>query len=207
MVLREDPEAFRLLKEIVVMGGAIEERGNVTATAEFNIFADPRAAREVIHSGIEITLVGLDVTHRVEFTRDRLDSLLGDRTDPRARFVRCLCDQLFSFYRPRLGREVFFPHDPLAVAVALDRSLVETRAMRVDVETAGELTRGMVVVERRPWIQEPANVHVCVKVDAPRFLELFCRRTISPGPSGATTPTRAGNRPPPIAFPLRPSDT
>jgi purine nucleosidase len=109
--LREDPEGFHLLKEIVIMGGAVEERGNVTTNAEFNLFADPQAARETLHSGIPITLVGLDVTHRVEFTRDRLDQLLGDRSDLRARFLRCLLDRMFSFYRPLLGRE-FLPPRP-----------------------------------------------------------------------------------------------
>ncbi len=176
--LREDPEGFRFLRNIVTMGGAVWERGNVTATAEFNIYADPEAAREIVQSGIPLTLVGLDVTHKVEFTRARLEVLLGSRSDLRARFLRCICDRMFSFYLPRVGRDIFYLHDPLAVAVALDRSLVETRAMSVDIETQGELTRGMVVPERRPWVQRPANVDVCVNVDAERFLDLFCELVI-----------------------------
>jgi purine nucleosidase len=178
VALREDPKGLRCLKEIVIMGGAVWERGNVTATAEFNIFADPEAAREVVHSGIPVTLVGLDVTHKVEFTRERLELLLGDRSDVRARFLRCICEQMFSYYQARVGREGFCLHDPLAVGVALDRSLVETRRMSVDIETKGELTRGMVVAERRPWVKEAANVDVCVSVDAERFVQLFCERVI-----------------------------
>lgn len=193
VALREDPDGFRSLKQIVTMGGAIREHGNVSATAEFNLFADPDAAREVVHGGIPLTFVGLDVTHKVEFSRERLELLLGSRSDLRARFLRCVCDRMFSFYRPRLGRDIFFLHDPLAVGVALDRSLVETQPMSVDIETKGELTRGMVVADRRPWIRSAPNVHVCVSVDAERFLDLFCRRVIDFQPArSAASFTGAG---------------
>jgi inosine-uridine nucleoside N-ribohydrolase len=181
VALREDPEGFRLLKQIVTMGGAVRERGNVTATAEFNFFADPRAAREIVHSGVPLKLVSLDATHQVVFQRDRLDRELGNRFDMRARFLRCICEQMFSFYAARLGEDIFYLHDPLAVAVALDDSLAEMQPMSIDIETRGELTRGMVVLDRRPWIQKDANVQVCVNVDAHRFLELFCERVIRAG--------------------------
>jgi len=186
LALREDPAGFGSLRRIVTMGGAVWERGNVTATAEFNFFADPDAAREIVHSGVPLTLVSLDVTHKVVFTRERLELVLGSRSDLRARFLRCICDRMFSFYRPRLGRDLFFLHDPLAVGVALDRSLVETQPMNVDIETKGELTRGMVVAERRPWVQAAANVDVCVSVDAERFLDLFCERVFVSEPVQAS---------------------
>jgi purine nucleosidase len=181
VALREDPEGFRLLKRIVTMGGAVRERGNVTATAEFNFFADPRAAREIVHSGVPLKLVSLDATHQVAFTRERLDRELGNRFDMRARFLRCICEQMFSFYAPLLGQDIFYLHDPLAAAVALDPSLAETQPMSIDIETKGELTRGMVVLDRRPWIQKEVNAHVCVNVDAGRFLDVFCERAIRAG--------------------------
>ena len=178
VALREDPEGFRLLKQIVTMGGAVRERGNVTATAEFNFFSDPRAAREIVNSGVPLTLVSLDATHQVVFTRERLDRELGNRFDMRARFLRCICEQMFSFYAPLLGEDIFFLHDPLAIAVALDPSLAQTQPMTIDIETKGELTRGMVVQDRRPWIKKDANVQVCVNADAERFVNLFCQRAI-----------------------------
>jgi len=79
LAVREDPEGFRLLKDMVVMGGAISEPGNITAVAEFNIYADPQAAREVLRSAIHPLLVGLDVTRKATLTRQRLDAELGDR--------------------------------------------------------------------------------------------------------------------------------
>jgi len=177
--LREDPGGFYMLRQIVIMGGTIWEPGNITPVAEFNLFADPEAAREVLRCGVPLVLVGLDVTRKVVLTRERLDRLLGARSDRRARFLRCVCHQLFSFYRTALGADICFLHDPLAVGVALDRSLVETRPMHVDIETSGELTRGMLVAERRQWARKATNVEVCVEVDSERFLANFCERVIA----------------------------
>ncbi|MBV9764963.1 MAG: nucleoside hydrolase, partial [Acidobacteriaceae bacterium] len=173
LALRDDPAGFRALARIVMMGGAVFEPGNVTSTAEFNVYADPEAAKEVISSGVTLTMVGLDVTRRVSLTREVLEGELGGRRDARAEFLRCVARQGFSFYKNISGWEGFYLHDPLAAAVALDRSLVQCRRMKVDIETTGELTRGMTVAERRPWIQGGENAEVCVEVDAAKFLGLF----------------------------------
>ena len=184
---REDAEGFGMLKELVIMGGTIWEPGNITPVAEFNFFAAPEAAREVIRCGVPSVLVGLDVTRHAVLKRDRLDQLLAARSDRRARFLDCICSHLFAFYRSRLGREMCYLHDPLAVGVALDRSLAETRPMSIDIETSGELTRGMVVAERRSWAHQPANVDVCITVDTERFLAEFCDRVLAAGRTMATT--------------------
>jgi inosine-uridine nucleoside N-ribohydrolase len=139
LAARQDPPVFRMLREIVVMGGTIHEPGNVSPHAEFNLFVDPEAARD----------------------------------DPRARFLRAIRGQEFAFFERAAGIAGCYLHDPLAVAVALDRSLVETRAMKIDIETAGELTSGMVAAERREWMKGGENADVCVRVDAGRFLENF----------------------------------
>ena len=181
LAAREDPEGFRMLKELVLMGGAVWEPGNVTSTAEFNIFADPEAAHEVVHSGIPTLLVGLDVTRKVVLTRERLEGALGNRSDLRARFLRHICAHMFSFYRSVLGTEMFYLHDPLAVGAALDRSFVAAVPLAVDVEASGDLTRGMVVAERRAWVRKPANVEVSTSVEAGRFLDTFCDLVLSTG--------------------------
>ncbi len=177
--LREDPDGFRLLQRIVMMAGAVWEPGNITAAAEFNVYADPQAAREVLQCGLPVVMVGLDVTRKVSVTRELLERQLHLCEDERANFLRCIAEQGFSFYRQSSGWEGFHLHDPLAAAVALDSSLVEMRRMRVDVETAGELTRGMLVAERRPWMKGGENVDYCVNVDADRFLEMFCNRVFA----------------------------
>jgi purine nucleosidase len=179
LALREDADGFRLLKDIVMMSGAIFEPGNITAAAEFNMYADPEAAREVIRCGVPVLLVGLDVTRKVSVTRQLLEDQLGGRNDVRAQFLRCVAAQGFSFYKNTSGWEGFHLHDPLAAAVALDRSLVKMQRMNIDVETSGELTRGMTVAERRPWIKGKKDTEVCVSVEEKRFLELFCQRVFS----------------------------
>src|SRR6185437_7858918 len=131
--------------------------GNITAVAEFNVFADAPAAREVLRSGVKPLLIGLDVTRKATLTRQRLESDLADRSDRRADFLRCICEQMFSFYRGIRGQDFLCLHDPLAVAAALDRSLVETSDLSLDVETCGQLTRGMIVAERRPWKKPVPN--------------------------------------------------
>ena len=178
LALRRDPVGFRVLRNIVMMGGAVSEPGNITATAEFNVYADPEAAREVIDCGVPVTMVGLDVTERASITRKFLDHRLRARDDPWARLVRCLVEQGFSFYQNSRGWDGMFLHDPLAAAVALDKSLVQVRPMRVDIEVNGELTRGMVVAERRPGVKGGENTEVCVDVDVARFLELFTERVL-----------------------------
>ncbi len=178
LAFQKDPESFRQLREIVMMAGAISVPGNTTAVAEFNIYADPEAARTVLRSGVPVTMVGLDVTRQVALTREILDAALVGRHDTCAEFLRCLLTQGFSFYKQNAGWEGMYLHDPLAAAVLLDSSLVGTRRMQVDIETTGELTRGMLVADRRPWKTGIENANVCESVDSAHFLALFCARVL-----------------------------
>jgi purine nucleosidase len=173
-----DPESFRMLNQIVAMGGAICEPGNTTATAEFNVYADPEAAQSVIASGVPLLLVPLDATHKVCLTRGLLKQRMAGQNNRRAQFLRCIAEQGFSFFEKATGWDGMYLHDPLAAAVALDRSLVETRRMKLDIETTGELTRGMTVAERRTWKKGGENAEICVNVDSARFLELFVDRVL-----------------------------
>lgn len=175
---RGNPEGFRLLKDIVVMGGAVSAPGNVTAAAEFNIYADPEAAREVLRSGVPVTIAGLNVTMQVGITRERLEQELGERDDERAGFLRCICGQIFSFYRAHTSEDICYLHDPLAVGAALDPAFVRTRRLPVDVETKGELTRGMTVADLRRGAKTKGTVDVCVEADAEAFIDEFCRRVL-----------------------------
>lgn len=180
LALERDPQAFQALKRVVMMAGAVWEPGNVTAAAEFNVYADPQAARAVVHSGIPLTMVGLDVTRKVSITRALLEDWLQARQDPRAAFLRCIAEQGFLFFKKTSGWEGLYLHDPLAAAVALDASFIETQRMRLDVETAGDLTRGMTVAERRPWVKGSENVDYSIAVDAGQFLNSFRERAILP---------------------------
>ena len=174
--LEADKEALRRVREIIVMGGAITVPGNVGPAAEFNIFVDPPAARAVMQSGLPITLVPLDVTERVFLSYAEIEALSRSMVEPVASF---LCDATGIICRhtdDTRGTAGLFLHDPLAVGVAVDRTLVRTTRMHVDVETEGALTEGMAVADLRqfkPHLKHTPNSDVALDVDGPRFLNLF----------------------------------
>jgi purine nucleosidase len=191
-----DRELPRLLRRLVIMGGSFDHSGNTTPTAEFNVLVDPEAAKIVLDAFSEAgaprpLLCGLNVTEQAEFRPEhlrRLAQLAGstpeesagphDPAGTRSRasnpVVRCVSDALrFSMETHlRFGQGyVAHLHDPLALALALDGSLGETRAGTVDVELAGSLTRGMTVVDWHGLWERAPNADVAVQIDAGRFLD------------------------------------
>ena len=158
---------------IVWMGGAIAE-GNITPAAEFNAFVDPEAAAAVFASGVPLTMIGLDVTHRALFTREHADRL---RTAGRVgRVVAELSDFFQLFHERRYGMKGSPVHDAMAVAAVIDPTLVGTLPCYVGVETASQLCDGRTVVDRWHVTGEPSNADVGIDVDAERFLELLVDR-------------------------------
>jgi purine nucleosidase len=176
LVLARDPEWPRRVKRFVVMGGAYACSGNVTAAAEFNIWHDPEAARIVARAfsaedSAPAILVGLDVTRRALLTQADLDAL-GARCAALPKgpalttFLTDAAAHYFDLMAARGKPRALVMHDPLAVAVALDPTLVTTHAVPVDVETRGELTRGLTLADFRG---EPGRIGVAMQVDAARF--------------------------------------
>jgi inosine-uridine nucleoside N-ribohydrolase len=160
-------------ERIVLMGGAIAE-GNVTPAAEFNIWADPEAAARVFTSGIDVTMVGLDVTHQALVTHAHAEELRG------AGRVGAVIAELLEFYGVFHGEVYGFDgspvHDAVAVAHVIDPTLLETRHVNIQVDCQSELCRGRTVVDvwRRTGL-EP-NAQVAVGIDAERFLALLHQR-------------------------------
>lgn len=176
LALRRNRGRVARAARIVVMGGAVAVPGNVTAAAEFNMHVDPEAAAEVFASGLPIELVSLDVTRRVVLTRANLRAALARQGGALARFVEDFTAHGFDFETQR-GDGGMALHDPLAVGVAVDPSLVTLDPLHVAVECEGRLTRGMTVADRRPHRPGPApTCRVALEVDAPRFLRLFLER-------------------------------
>ena len=181
-VMRE-PELPRLVKRFVIMGGAYSVHGNVTPSAEFNIWHDPEAARIVFRTfggpgGAPVVAVGLDVTRKATIDGADLAALAARiGQTPRALALTRFLEDAARFYFERMerqtGRRCLIMHDPLAVAVALDPALVETRRAAVDVETAGRLATGATVVDWEGRWGRLANAEVAVAVDAERFRAKF----------------------------------
>jgi inosine-uridine nucleoside N-ribohydrolase len=173
LLLARYPEVESKLERIVLMGGAIGE-GNVTPAAEFNIWVDPEAAQRVFSSGLDVTMVGLDVTHRALMRQQHVDRLAA--AGRAGRLVADLHGFFARFHRDRYGWDGAPVHDPLALAHVIDPTLLETKHCGVLVDTGPEPSRGRTHVDlwgRAGW--EP-NCHVAVEVDATRFLELLVAR-------------------------------
>ena len=200
VALEREPALPKLLRSWVLMGGAYRSPGNTAPTTEWNMHVDPEAAQACLAawataaaSGVARPLaMGLDVTERAKLTPEHMTALArraGSEPRPGADethgsvasnpVVRFLADALrfyMEFHSRYDGFYGAFVHDPFAVAVALDRSLVRTEALTVDIELAGTLTTGETVTDwRRVW-GRPPNVDVAVDGDADRFLERFVER-------------------------------
>ena len=177
--IRKDPAAMAQVKELIVMGGSLNGQGNVTPVAEFNFYADPEAAQVVVQSGVNLTVVGLDVTHRAVLLRNAFDERARAGSGGYTRFLRDVTAKWFEFAEGR-ALDGAYLHDPLAVGVAIDPSFVETAAFAADVETSGELTQGMVVTDRRgvPGVEEGSPIRGCVEVDSERFVGFFLSRVV-----------------------------
>jgi inosine-uridine nucleoside N-ribohydrolase len=160
-------------ERIVLMGGAIAE-GNVTPAAEFNVWADPEAAKRVFASGLEVTMVGLDVTHQALVRTEHKERL---RAAGRVgRTVAELLDFYDRFHREVYGFDGSPIHDAVALAYAFRPELLETRELNVEVDCESELCRGRTVVDVWRRTGREANAKVAVGIDAAAFVELLVDR-------------------------------
>jgi Inosine-uridine nucleoside N-ribohydrolase len=165
-------------ERIVLMGGAIGE-GNTTPAAEFNIWHDPEAAPRGFASGLDVTMVGLDVTHQAIVTPEVQEELRG--SGRAGRFVAELVDFYSRFHierYPELGGSPM--HDPVALAYALRPDLLEVRPARIEVDCSWGLGRGRTNVDFRGRAGEP-NANVAVAIDSPGFLRFLSERIASLG--------------------------
>jgi inosine-uridine nucleoside N-ribohydrolase len=173
LLLARYPGIESRLERVVLMGGSIGE-GNVTPAAEFNIWADPEAAHRVFATDVDVTMVGLDVTHKALLTPDHLE-VLEVAGEP-GKLVADLYRFFLSIHGDRYGWVGAPVHDAVAVAHVIDGSLLQTTRCGVMIDTGGELSRGRTNVDvRRQTDWRPLH-HVAVDIDAERFLALLVDR-------------------------------
>jgi inosine-uridine nucleoside N-ribohydrolase len=171
LLLARYPEARP--ERLAIMGGSIG-LGNVTPAAEFNIWADPEAAARVFGAGLDLTMIGLDVTHQallMDADAERLRA--SGRT---GRMVAELYDFFHRFHRDTYGFGGSPIHDAVAVAHVFRPELVQTEHRHVGIETASELNRGRTVVDLWRRTGDAANAHVGVGIDTRAFVELLLER-------------------------------
>jgi purine nucleosidase len=175
MALVKAPKVTAKIGELVIMGGACFELGNVTPAAEFNIHVDPHAAAIVLDSGIPITMMPLDVTHQLLTTPSRFAALraLDNRCG------RAVAALLASFERRRrfkFGARATALHDPSVIAYLLNPTLFQGREVNVAIETESPLTIGMTVVDWWGVTGRKVNARVMNAVDARGFYDLTTER-------------------------------
>jgi len=174
MAIRREPKIAEAVKELVIMGGAILEGGNITPLAEFNIFVDPHAAHIVFHAGIPITLIPLDVTHKCLLKQEHVERLMKVKS-PIARFIKEAIEvySIFSFER---GFDGVALHDPLTLATVIAPELLTLQEYYVDVDISGGVSMGKTFADVYNVTKKPANMKVAMSVRGEDFIELFLQR-------------------------------
>ena len=170
------PELPSLLKRIVVVGGSMVEPGNAEAVSEFHFFCDPKAARQVLRCKGAITLIPLDMMRKVLFAPT---DLLGGESElsPVYPFLRQIIPFGIAATSHLYGIEGFHLKDVLGIVAVAMPEAAHTKHMHVDVETQGELTRGMSVFDRRTWKTIVPNVEVMVEIET-KDVRDYIRRVI-----------------------------
>jgi len=182
-LLTGSPESAKMIKELAIMGGAYGvteyDAGNVTPVAEFNIYADPEAAKIVFESEIPLQAVGLDVTMdpKNQLTLKNYTNIKKNKGRVTTFAAKILNKNIHK-------HRIFALHDPMTVATKIKPSLFEYDRYKVQVETRGEITAGMAVADRRAWLPEVKTpgkkMMICKNVDSRGFKRLFLDRLTSP---------------------------
>lgn len=173
-VLKRDPSVAELIGDLVICGGTLHAAGNASATADFNFYCDPAAARHVIREPLTKTIVPLETTGQVLLGFDALDHL-PDEASRAGRLARGMLAHAFRAQRQILGSEGIHLHDVVALVAVTNPELFERASVAVDVEVAGELTAGMLVVDRRQIRRDRPNADVLSGCDAAAVQDCILR--------------------------------
>ncbi|MFD2467808.1 nucleoside hydrolase [Amycolatopsis silviterrae] len=167
MLLEQRPDFREKITEIIWMGGSTG-RGNVGAYAEFNAWADPEAADLVVKAGLPFTMVGLNISHQALITEEVIRSIgaIGNETSAfGVELLRFFC----AAYDAAEGMPEGPLHDPITVAIAIDRSVATVQRSHLDVETKGEFTSGATAVDLHDMLGKEPNADIAITLDVPKF--------------------------------------
>jgi purine nucleosidase len=175
LALVKEPRIATRIKRIVAMGGGFFEGGNVTPTAEFNIYVDPQAARLVFDSGVPITLIPLDCTHKALTTKARVQKFreMNNHAGPA---TAQLVDFFERFDEQKYGTDGGPLHDPCVIAWLLHPELFTSRDVNVSIECESELTMGMTVIDWWRVTDRKFNATVCGSINSDGFFDLLTKR-------------------------------
>ncbi|MEM9644893.1 MAG: nucleoside hydrolase [Planctomycetota bacterium] len=163
-MIQRDPAAVAMIDKVIVSGGAISAPGNASCCAEFNMFFDPPAAKEVFASATTKSLVPLDVTGNFTFGVELLERL-PDRNSRAGKLLHHVLTFAFRMSHNRLGREMLPLYDPTTMLSLFEPELFTWEPMAGDVETQGKLTRGMTVFDLRLRPEWSTNLEVATNIN------------------------------------------
>jgi pyrimidine-specific ribonucleoside hydrolase len=174
-----DPSIPKRVGGLVIMGGAYNllpyGYGNASPVSEFNIWYDPEAAKIVFNSKIPLVCAGLDVTTFPEYRMSvKMFNKIKSKNTKYSKLIVGLCTNIIDKFNG------FSLHDPMAIAYVIDPSIFKTKFYKVDIETKGELTSGMTVVERRIFqnLKDEIKAEIILEVNAKKFHNLIVKRVV-----------------------------
>jgi purine nucleosidase len=176
LAIRREPRLVERVRDVIIMGGAIDVPGNTTPLAEFNIYVDPHAAHIVFHSGLPMTLLPWDITSKVLMTQEHVDTLL-EVPSPVTRLIADATSFYIDFHREYFGFDGCSINDPCAVALVFQPGLAETEQVYIDVEIASERSMAKTIADTNKVWAQPPNMRLVRHFDSDAFMALFIERT------------------------------
>ena len=175
LALKLEPKIAPRIKQIVLMGGGYFAQGNITPSAEFNIFADPEAAKIVFNCGAPIIMMPLDVTHQILTTKARVEKIQAVGNTASLSLAKML--GFYSRYNSKkYGNDGAPLHDPTTIAWLLKPELFNGKHCNVEIETESKITRGATVIDWWEVTGRPKNAYVVNEVNSDGFFELLTNR-------------------------------
>ena len=175
LAIRKEPRIVQNVKEVFIMGGAIQHTGNTTALAEYNTFVDPHAAHIVFHSGMPMTLTPLDVTYQCIFTPDDLKRLLKIDS-PVTKYIADSTRYYMEFHDEYQSIEGCVINDPMTLALTFMPEICDYQTLVVDVDISTGVGLGNTFADFYNYEKKPANMKVAMGVRPRMFMELFLER-------------------------------
>ena len=177
-VLTKNPRVKESIEEIILMGGGFFEGGNITPAAEFNIYVDPEAAKIVLESGVKITMLPLDVTHKTLVKRDFLDRLRSSGKNSASQAAKLL-DFFERYDVEKYGSQGGPLHDPNVIVYLLHPEIYNGKLVNVEIEVSSELTRGMTVVDWWHVTNRKPNVYYVNEVREDKYFETVLNKVLN----------------------------
>jgi purine nucleosidase len=178
LALLKEPSLRKKIKNVVSMAGTIHYPGNATPSSEYNVFCDPESFDILLRSGIDLTIVPLDVTYQCLFTKDHVARLKGARTDI-AEFIDRSTAFYMEFHAEYQGIQGCAINDPLAAAILVNPELVTFRDYYLDIELHGDFTTAKISADHFKATGNPPNAKVAMEVDVEAFMDFFIERVKS----------------------------